>query len=145
MSPLVATPAPILLPVMALVAWSLVMWLWMYVTRLPAMRKAEMKPDPNAPRGEQMSQLPPAVRWKADNYNHLMEQPTIFYAAALALALMGQGDGLNLMLAWAFVGLRVVHSLVQALVNIIELRFVLFVLSTLPLIAMTWNGVAAML
>jgi len=145
MSPLVATPAPILLPVMALVAWSLVMWLWMYVTRLPAMRKAEMKPDPNAPRGEQMSQLPPVVRWKADNYNHLMEQPTIFYAAALALALMGQGDGLNLMLAWAYVGLRVVHSLVQALVNIIELRFVLFVLSTLPLIAMTWNGVVAML
>ena len=145
MSPLVLTPAPILLPVMALVAWSLVMWLWMYVTRLPAMRKAEMKPDPNAPRGEQMSQLPPVVRWKADNYNHLMEQPTIFYAAALALALMGQGDGLNLMLAWAYVGLRVVHSLVQALVNIIELRFVLFVLSTLPLIAMTWNGVVAML
>jgi hypothetical protein len=145
MSPLVATPAPILLPVMALVAWSLVMWLWMYVTRLPAMRKAEMKPDPNAPRGEQMSQLPPAVRWKADNYNHLMEQPTIFYAAALALALMGQGDGLNLMLAWAYVGLRVAHSLWQALTNVIEVRFVLFALSTLPLIAMTWNGVVAML
>jgi len=145
MSPFVATPAPILLPVMALVAWSLVMWLWMYVTRLPAMRKAEMKPDPNAPRGEQMSQLPPAVRWKADNYNHLMEQPTIFYAAALALALMGQGDGQNLMLAWAYVGLRVVHSLWQALTNVIEVRFVLFALSTLPLIAMTWNGVVAML
>ena len=145
MTPLVATPAPILLPVMALVAWSLVMWLWMYVTRLPAMRKAEMKPDPNAPRGEQMSQLPPAVRWKADNYNHLMEQPTIFYAAALALALMGQGDGLNLILAWTYVGLRVVHSLWQALTNVIELRFVLFALSTLPLIAMTWNGLVAML
>ena len=145
MTPLVATPAPILLPVMALVAWSLVMWLWMYVTRLPAMRKAEMKPDPNAPRGEQMSQLPPVVRWKADNYNHLMEQPTIFYAAALALALMGQGDGLNLMLAWAYVGLRVAHSLWQALTNVIEVRFVLFALSTLPLIAMTWNGVVAML
>ncbi|PKL95277.1 MAG: hypothetical protein CVV18_06145 [Gammaproteobacteria bacterium HGW-Gammaproteobacteria-8] len=145
MSPLVVTPAPILLPVMALVAWSLVMWLWMYVTRLPAMRKAEMKPDPNAPRGEQMSQLPASVRWKADNYNHLMEQPTIFYAAALALALMGQGDGINLVLAWTYVGLRVVHSLWQALVNVIELRFVLFALSTLPLIAMTWNGVVAML
>ena len=145
MSPLVATHAPILLPVMALVAWSLVMWLWMYVTRLPAMRKAGMKPDPNAPRGEQMSQLPASVRWKADNYNHLMEQPTIFYAAALALALMGQGDGVNLILAWAYVGLRVVHSLWQALTNVIEVRFALFALSTLPLIAMTWNGVVAML
>ena len=145
MSLLVATHAPILLPVMALVAWSLVMWLWMYVTRLPAMRKAGMKPDPNAPRGEQMSQLPASVRWKADNYNHLMEQPTIFYAAALALALMGQGDGVNLILAWAYVGLRVVHSLWQALTNVIEVRFALFALSTLPLIAMTWNGVVAML
>lgn len=145
MTPLIETPAPILLPVMALVGWSLVMWLWMYVTRLPAMRKAKMKPDPNAPRGEQMSQLPASVRWKADNYNHLMEQPTIFYAAALALALMGQGDGVNLILAWTYVGLRVVHSLWQALTNVIELRFVLFALSTLPLIAMTWNGVVTML
>ncbi|MDF1628713.1 MAG: MAPEG family protein [Alcanivoracaceae bacterium] len=145
MTPLIETPAPILLPVMALVGWSLVMWLWMYVTRLPAMRKAKMKPDPNAPRGEQMSQLPASVRWKADNYNHLMEQPTIFYAAALALAVMGQGDGINLILAWSYVGLRVVHSLLQSLVNIIELRFALFALSTLPLIAMAWNGLAAML
>ena len=145
MTPLIETPAPILLPVMALVGWSLVMWLWMYVTRLPAMRKAKMKPDPNAPRGEQMSQLPASVRWKADNYNHLMEQPTIFYAAALALAVMGQGDGINLILAWSYVGLRVVHSLLQSLVNIIELRFALFALSTLPLIAMAWNGLVAML
>lgn len=139
------TPSPILLPVMVLVAWSLVMWLWMYITRLPAMKQAGIKPDPEAPRGEQMNQLPASVRWKADNYNHLMEQPTIFYAAALALALMGQGGGFNLTLAWTYVVLRIAHSLVQALVNIIELRFALFILSTLPLIAMTWNGLASLL
>lgn len=132
--------SPILAPVVALVAWSMVMWGWMYATRLPAMFKAQMRPDPNAPRGEQMNQLPANVRWKADNYNHLMEQPTVFYAIAMALALLEQGHGINLTLAWAYVGLRVVHSLVQALVNKIEVRFAVFMLSSLMLIGLTVNA-----
>ena len=137
--------SPILAPIVALVAWSMVMWTWMYATRLPAMFKAKMKSDPYAPRGEQMSQLPAQVRWKADNYNHLMEQPTIFYAIALTLALMDAGSGVNLTLAWAYVGLRVVHSLVQAIFNKIELRFVVFVLSSLALIGLTFNAASALL
>ena len=136
--------SPILAPIVALVAWSLVMWLWMYATRLPAIFKARMAMDPNAPRGEQMNQLAPNVRWKADNYNHLMEQPTIFYAIAFALALMGEGGGTNLALAWSYVGLRVLHSLVQALGNKIELRFTVFVLSSLMLIALTFNAAAGL-
>ena len=139
------TASPILTPVVVLVAWSLVMWLWMYITRLPAMQKMKMKPDPQAPRGEQMNLLPASVRWKADNYNHLMEQPTIFYALALALAMLGQGDGLNLVLAWSYVGLRVVHSLWQALFNVIEVRFVLFVLSSLVLIGLTLSALKQVL
>jgi hypothetical protein len=131
---------PILGPVVALVAWSLVMWTWMYATRLPVILKTRMVMDPHAPRGAQMDQLPPVVRWKADNYNHLMEQPTIFYAIAIALALMGEGSGINLVLAWSYVGLRVVHSLVQALINYIYLRFALFVVSTLTLFALTFNA-----
>jgi hypothetical protein len=127
---------PILAPVVALVAWSMVMWAWMYITRIPAIRRMRMRLDPNAPRGEQMATLPPSVRWKADNYNHLMEQPTIFYAVALALAVMGAGGGFNAMLAWTYVILRVVHSLVQALINKIELRFAVFSLSSLVLIAL---------
>jgi hypothetical protein len=127
---------PLLAPLVALAAWSMVMWLWMYVTRLPAMRRAHMKPDSNAPRGEQMNQLPPSVRWKADNYNHLMEQPTLFYAVVLALVLAGGGSGAEVALAWAYTGLRVVHSLVQALINRIEVRFVLFILSSLALIGL---------
>jgi hypothetical protein len=95
-----------------------------------------MKPDSNAPRGEQMNLLPPPVRWKADNYNHLMEQPTLFYAVVLALVLAGGGSGAEVALAWAYTGLRVVHSLVQALVNRIEVRFVLFILSSLALIGL---------
>ncbi|SDZ87330.1 MAPEG family protein [Microbulbifer marinus] len=134
------SPSPILTPVVALVAWSLIMWLWMYATRLPAIRKAQMQLDPRAPRGEQMSTLPASVRWKADNYNHLMEQPTLFYAVALALALMGEGNGSNLLLAWGYVVTRVIHSLLQALVNKIEVRFAIFVLSTLMLFGLTINA-----
>lgn len=135
----------ILLPVVVLVGWSLVMWVWMYATRLPAMRAAKMIPDPQAPRGEQMAQLPASVRWKADNYNHLMEQPTIFYAIALTLSIIGQGQGVNAYLAWAYVGLRIIHSLVQVLINKIELRFALFFLSTLPLFALTLHAAMALM
>ncbi|SDU35165.1 hypothetical protein SAMN05216296_3252 [Pseudomonas pohangensis] len=137
--------SPILGPVVALVAWSMLIWLWMYVTRIPAMRRMRMQLDPNAPRGEQMSQLPASVRWKADNYNHLMEQPTLFYAICLTLALLGMGDGSNLLLAWAYVGLRVLHSLVQALGNRIEVRFALFMLGSLALIGLTVNAARALL
>jgi len=125
-------------PVIALVAWSMVMWLWMYATRIPAVFAARMKLDPNAPRGEQMSLLPPHVRWKADNYNHLMEQPTIFYAIAITLALLPVPTQASLALAWAYVVLRVAHSLVQVVVNKIEIRFLLFVLSNIPLFALTY-------
>ena len=135
--------SPILAPVVALVAWSMVMWLWMYATRLPAMRAMRMKLDPEAPRGSQMATRPPRVRWKADNYNHLMEQPTLFFAIALALAFAGQGAGAALVLAWFYVGLRVVHSLVQATWNKIEVRFVLFFLSSVALVGMTVLAVQA--
>lgn len=133
----------ILGPVVALVAWTMVMWIWMYATRIPAINAANMQLDPNAPTGEQMAQLPAKVRWKADNYNHLLEQPTIFYALAISLALMGQGDGANLYLAWAYVLLRVCHSLLQALVNKIEFRFMLFLLSNIPLFVLMFNAGSA--
>ncbi|WP_444935316.1 MAPEG family protein [Microbulbifer sp. JMSA004] len=133
--------AQIIQPVIALIAWSMVMWLWMYATRLPAVKKAKLKLDPNAPRGEQMSTLPPHVRWKADNYNHLMEQPTIFYALAISLAVLGAGDGINFILAWTYVGIRVIHSIVQVTFNKIEIRFLIFALSNIPLLALTVNAV----
>lgn len=136
-------PSPILQPVVILVIWSMVMWAWMYATRIPAMQQAQLRLDPNAVRGSQMATLPPEVRWKADNYNHLMEQPTLFYAVALTLALAGAGDGINLTLAWVYVGLRVAHSLVQVLVNKIEYRFGLFLFSSLVLIALIMNAADA--
>ena len=132
-------------PVLALITWTMVMWLWMYATRLPAMRAAGIKLDPNAPRGEQMSSLPPHVRWKADNYNHLLEQPTLFYALAISLAVLGVQTQAGLMLAWAYVFLRIGHSLVQALINKIEVRFLLFFLSNIPLLALIYIAVTAFL
>lgn len=130
----------ILAPLVALVAWSLVMWVWMYMTRIPAIQASGMEMDSSLPNGQQMSSLPPSVRWKADNYNHLLEQPTVFYAITLALAILGEGSGVNLILAWVYVCLRIAHSLFQSLVNKIEIRFALFVLSNVPLFWLTINA-----
>lgn len=131
--------------VVALAAWTFVIWFWMYATRIPAIARAKLRLDPDAPRGEQMATLPPRVRWKADNYNHLFEQPTLFYAIAITLALLGKDRGLDLILAWSYVGLRVVHSLVQTLINKIELRFGVFAISSLVLLVMTVRAALAFL
>jgi hypothetical protein len=135
----------ILLPVVALAAWTFVMWAWMYVTRIPAIRRANMKLDADAPRGEQMATLPPSVRWKADNYNHLFEMPTLFYAVGIVLALVSTGEGIDTILAWSYVGARVAHSLFQALVNKIEVRFALFFSSSLVLLGMTVRALLALI
>ena len=83
----------LLLTAVALAAWTFVMWTWMFVARIPAIRRAGMKLDATIPRGEQMATLPPAVRWKADNYTHLFEQPTIFFPVVIIAALIpGRSD-----------------------------------------------------
>jgi hypothetical protein len=108
----------------------------MYATRIPAIRRAGMKLDRAIPRGEQMATLPAEVRWKADNYNHLFEQPTIFYPVVLIAALLPGSGSTDLALAWTYVALRVVHSVFQATINKIEVRFVLFFVSSLVLLAL---------
>ena len=134
-----------LLPVTALIAWSLVMWLWMYATRLPAIMKSGQPMDPTKPKSELLSFLPAQVAWKADNYNHLMEQPTIFYAVCFVLALLPAASSTALTASWVYVVLRVIHSLVQALANAINLRFSLHVLGTLPLFVMVWAAAGQLL
>ncbi len=132
----------ILQPVVALLAWTMVMWLWMYATRIPAMNKAGIDAK-NLVGGEGSSlraKLPDSVSWKADNYNHLHEAPTLFYAVAIVLAIIGQGDGFNTTLAWAYVALRVAHSIVQATVNRVIVRFALFSLSSAALMALILNA-----
>jgi hypothetical protein len=139
------TIAEIMQPIAALAAWTMVMWIWMYITRIPAMTAAKVDADELVRQGGQsLDQLLPAkTQWKAHNYNHLHEAPTVFYAVALALALIGQGDGLNATLAWAYVGLRIVHSLVQSTINKVMVRFLIFALSSLVLMALTLHLVLA--
>jgi len=128
----------ILQPVVALAAWTMVMWFWLYGTRIPALSAAKVSPDDlvHDPTKSLDSILPPQVQWKAHNYNHLHEAPTVFYAVAIALAIIGQGDGLNAQLAWLYVALRVVHSLIQSTVNKVTLRFGVFALSSFVLMAL---------
>jgi hypothetical protein len=135
----------ILQPVLALVLWTLVMWVWLYGTRIPAVRRLRVPLTPTQTKEAFNAQLPPDVRWKADNYNHLMEQPTLFYAVALAVAVLGVADTASVTLAWAYVGLRIVHSLVQATVNVILWRFAIFVLGSLVLVALALRAAVLVL
>ena len=130
-------PSPILSPVVVLVLWTLAMCVWLYATRIPALKKHNIVYDPHRPSEEFHAQLPASVRWKADNYNNLLEQPTIFYAVALTLAILNEGSGLNAGLAWAYVALRIAHSLVQALINDVMIRFAIFAAASLVLLVMT--------
>ena len=135
--------SPILGPVVALVAWTLVMQIWMYATRFPAMRRKGI--DLKGRRGGRGAQLDGVledeVQWKAHNYNHLLEQPTLFYAITISLALLGGGTyQLNVILAWAYVALRVVHSLIQATTNVVRWRFLVFSLASVVLLALTLHA-----
>src|SRR5262245_66002040 len=113
-----------LAPILALVLWTLVIWLWMYATRIPAMQKAKI--DPQEAARTRGLDLPPEIMWVSDNYNHLMEQPTSFYATACAAQRAGQADGQNRLLAWTYVVLLVIHSLIQCTCNHVTLRFTAF-------------------
>ena len=129
----------ILGPVVALAAWTMVMWLWMYATRIPAMTKAGVDADELAKgdTGKGLDDLLPAnVQWKAHNYNHLHEAPTVFYAVAIVLAILGAGDGMNAFLGWIYVGLRIAHSVIHVTANKVMVRFSIFTLSTVIMIVM---------
>jgi hypothetical protein len=126
----------ILQPAVALMIWTMIIWAWMYITRIPAMSKAQIQPDEARKTGVLDEKLPQQVQWKAHNYNHLHEQPTVFYAVAIILAIVGHGDGMTAFLGWIYMGLRVAHSLVQVTANSVLVRFVLFAISSVVLIAL---------
>lgn len=140
--------SPILAPVIALIAWTLVIMLWMVVARFGEFKRLGITLD-NIPPGSRGADLEgraePRAQWKSHNYSHLVEQPTLFYAIALTLALLDMGDGINLWLAWGYVGFRVIHSLIQATVNIVKYRLLVFVLATLCLIGLTVHAFARIL
>ena len=135
----------ILRPMVVLIAWTLVMLGWALATRLPAMKAAgvDLRTLVGTKGSDADRSLPPQAQWKVHNYNHLMEQPTLFYAVCAVLALSGSGDGPNAWIARAYVGLRIVHSLIQATSNRVRDRFVVFVLSSLTLVALTLHAALA--
>ena len=143
--PSVIMHSEILRPMVVLIAWTLVMLGWMLVTRLPAMKAAgvDMATLVGTKASDADRSLPPQAQWKAHNYNHLMEQPTLFYAVCAVLALSGTGNGVNAWIAWGYVGLRIAHSLVQATSNRVRPRFLLFMLSSLMLVALTLHAALA--
>jgi hypothetical protein len=136
----------ILEPVVALAAWTMIIWLWMYATRIPAMNRAKIDginmvgSTGRGLRDDLVAKGEEKASWVADNYNHLHEAPTVFYAVSLVLAMVGQGDNLNATIAWAYVGLRVAHSLVQIVSNRVLVRFALFVLSTIALLMLVTHA-----
>lgn len=135
--------AQMLAPAAVLIAWSLVMLFWTAGTRLPAMKKVQIDMG-NRPggRGQDLEGvLPPEVNWKAHNYAHLMEQPTVFYPAVVIIALMGAAAG-DVLAAWLYVALRIVHSVWQATVNRVPVRFALFITATLALVYLACRAIA---
>ena len=135
--------SPILVPVVALVAWTLVMLVWLAIARRRAFAAMGISWG-SIPRGSRGANLegkaPDEAQWPSHNYSHLMEQPTLFYAIALTLALMGMGSGINYWLAWAYVVLRIIHSIVQATVNVVRIRFLIFLAATLCLVGLTTHA-----
>lgn len=130
--------AQMLAPAAVLVAWSLIMLIWMALTRFPAMKKAQVGFGNSKPggRGQDLEGVvPDKVQWKSHNYAHLMEQPTLFYGVVVILAILAPSP-LAVLLAWVYVGLRIVHSIWQATVNVVKVRFLLFIASTLALTAL---------
>ena len=122
-----------LTPVLALIVWTLIIWIWMYATRIPAVRREKIDVNQNIHPGS-LETLPSNVRVVADNYNHLHEQPVIFYALAFYTQLAGITDGASVALAWTYVGLRVAHSFAQTILKHVMTRFVLFALASIVLV-----------
>ncbi|MBP2276520.1 MULTISPECIES: MAPEG family protein [Sphingomonas] len=135
----------ILKPVVVLIAWTLVMLVWMLSTRLPAMRASgvDITKLVGTKAADADGRLPPKIQWVAHNHNHLMEQPTLFYAVCGVIALTGTGNGVNAWIAWAYVALRIAHSVWQAKVNKVSVRFLLFLGASLALIALTLHAAMA--
>jgi hypothetical protein len=140
--------AQMLAPAAVLVLWTLIVLLWIIPARFGAIAKVEDKSKLPAKRGVRGNDLegliPDKANWPAHNHTHLHEQPTLFYAVVVILAITGPG-ALDLALAWVYVGLRVLHSLWQITVNTIPVRFGLFLLSSLALIVLAVRAALATL
>src|SRR3989344_3030005 len=136
----------ILAPGAVLILWTLIMLVWVAVSRFRALAKSgiDLKAAPPGGRGGDLEGiLPPLANWKSHNYTHLLEQPTLFYAVILILHAVGGYPAYVVWIAWTYVALRVIHSFWQATVNRIPVRFAIFAASTLCLLALALLAVIA--
>ena len=132
----------ILQPVIVMCLLSFVMMVWMYATRLPAAKKLE-EDGVDVQKFSHPSSIggifPSKVERVADNYNHLFEQPTVFYAISFVIWGLNHTDALHLYCAWAYVIIRIIHSILQATINLVWFRFSLFMLSWIALAIMIFR------
>ncbi len=136
--------AQMLAPAAVLVAWSLLMLGWVALTRFPALAKAGINlanAEPGARGIDSEPDLPDKVNWKSHNFTHLMEQPTIFYPTVIIIAMMGAAAG-DVLAAWIYVGLRILHSLWQSIYNVVSIRFLLFIASTISLVYLAYRAIS---
>ena len=112
----------LLTPVFILVLWTFA------ITAIMAYGRVKFTKDPqDAAHTKDLKGLMPAwVERTSDNYNHLFEQPVAFYVVTLSIALINNIEALMVQLAWAFVVIRIIHSLIQLTLNIVLLRFFVF-------------------
>tara|TARA_B100000925_G_scaffold134567_1_gene100557 strand:+ start:75 stop:479 length:405 start_codon:yes stop_codon:yes gene_type:complete len=125
----------LLTPVLILTFWTFIIFLVMAFGRVTSMKN----PQDAAHTKDIQGTMPAWVERTSDNYNHLFEQPVAFYAVTLSIALINNFDSFMVQLAWAFVILRILHSLVQLTINIVLVRFLLFASGWLVIAYMTYS------
>ncbi len=118
-------------PVFATLLLTFVVWLYMYVRRIGFINEKKLSPKDLAVPGALAEASPPEVSNPADNFKNLFEIPVLFYFLALYLFVTNQVDTLHVGAAWVFVVFRVLHSAVHCTINIVMLRFSLYLISTL--------------
>ena len=135
----------ILQPMLALIALTGLMVVVLYASRAPLIVKNWGRSQ-GAKHSENLRpNLPDRLRYITDNYNHLMEQPTLFYAAVVYIFLMNHTDPLHVQLAWGYVGLRAIHSVIHLTSNNVSWRALIFGLSSVCLIIMILRELLALI
>ncbi|EUC29609.1 hypothetical protein COCCADRAFT_29332 [Bipolaris zeicola 26-R-13] len=131
------TNKPLLGPLVGLNVWTFAIEVLLYKRRIPALSKYGVTFDPATVKKQKAEKLPAFVQWPADNFNNLLEQPTQFYAVVLGLSFLDVKDKRTVGLAWAYVGLRVVHSLIHVSTNNPSIRFPVWLASSFAVAGLT--------
>ena len=127
------------LPLAVMIGLTILVWLFMYARRLTFLIGNQIDADRlKAP--ESVSQIiPPDINAPSNNLKNLFEMPVLFYALALIAMQSKLQSDLVTLSAWAFVLLRIPHSVIHCLNGPVMARFVCYLLSSAALIVMAVN------